>query len=203
MRSLSGTAAHTAVSALRHEGGFQPEIQGLRAFAVLVVVCAHAGLAGFAGGFIGVDVFFVISGFLITRLLLAEFAETGRIDLLAFWARRARRLLPNAYACLLGTLLLALLLFPGYDPASLAREVGFSALQYVNYYFADKAVDYFQSDTPASPVLHFWSPSRSSSTLSGRCCCWESARRSRTASFVRQRCCLCSPGAYPSSQACC
>jgi peptidoglycan/LPS O-acetylase OafA/YrhL len=157
MRSLSGTATHTAVPALRHEGGFQPEIQGLRAFAVLVVVCAHAGLAGFAGGFIGVDVFFVISGFLITQLLLAEFAETGRIDLLAFWARRARRLLPNAYACLLGTLLLALLLFPGYDPASLAREVGFSALQYVNYYFADKAVDYFQSDTPASPVLHFWS----------------------------------------------
>jgi peptidoglycan/LPS O-acetylase OafA/YrhL len=124
---------------------------------VLAVVFAHAGLPGFAGGFIGVDIFFVISGFLITRLLLDEHARAGRIDIIAFWARRARRLLPNAYAALLGTLLLALFLFPGYDPAALSREIAFSALQIVNYHFAERAVDYFQADSPASPVLHFWS----------------------------------------------
>lgn len=139
------------------DGQFQPEIQGMRAIAVLAVIFAHAGLPGFPGGFTGVDVFFVISGFLITRLLMSEVARTGRIDLLRFWARRARRLLPNAYATLLGTVLLAIFLFPGYDPGTLAREVTFAALEVVNFFFAEKAVDYFQLDGPASPVLHFWS----------------------------------------------
>jgi peptidoglycan/LPS O-acetylase OafA/YrhL len=137
--------------------GFKPEIQGLRALSVLAVIAAHADLPGLAGGFIGVDVFFVISGFLITRLLLAEFDRTGRIDLLAFWARRARRLLPNAFAALLGTLLLALLLFPVHNPTALVQEITYAALEMVNWHFADRAVDYFQSENPASPVLHFWS----------------------------------------------
>jgi peptidoglycan/LPS O-acetylase OafA/YrhL len=136
---------------------FQPEIQGMRALSVLAVVWAHARLPGLPGGFTGVDVFFVISGFLITRLLLAEMARTGRIDLLAFWARRARRLLPNAFAALIGTVLLALFLFPGYSPGQLAREVMFAALEFANFHFADEAVDYFQSENAASPVLHFWS----------------------------------------------
>lgn len=136
--------------------GYQPEIQGMRALAVLAVVWAHARIPGLAGGFTGVDVFFVISGFLITRLLLAELARTGGINLLAFWARRARRLLPNAFAALLGAVLLALV-FPGYMPEKLAREVMFAALNFANFHFADQAVDYFQSEGPASPVLHFWS----------------------------------------------
>jgi peptidoglycan/LPS O-acetylase OafA/YrhL len=156
MRSSAADCARDKPSHF-HDSGFQPEIQGMRALAVLAVVCAHAGVPGLAGGFIGVDVFFVISGLLITRLLLAEIARTGRIDLLAFWARRARRLLPNAYAALLGTVLLALFLFPGYDPELLSTEIAHSALEVVNYYFAGKAVDYFQSEGPASPVLHFWS----------------------------------------------
>ncbi len=101
--------------------------------------------------------FFVISGFLITRLLLTELEQTGRINLLRFWARRIRRLLPNAFATLTATILLALLLFPGYDPEQLAREISFAALEFVNFHFADQAVDYFQADGPASPVLHFWS----------------------------------------------
>jgi peptidoglycan/LPS O-acetylase OafA/YrhL len=157
MRSPAAALGHANTLAQSQDHGFQPEIQGMRALSVLAVVFAHAGVSGLAGGFIGVDVFFVISGFLITRLLVAELARTGRIDLLAFWARRARRLLPNAFATLLVTVLLALFLFPGYEPSSLAREISFAALEVVNFHFGDKAVDYFQQDGPASPVLHFWS----------------------------------------------
>jgi peptidoglycan/LPS O-acetylase OafA/YrhL len=140
-----------------HAGQFQPEIQGLRAISVLAVIWTHAGLPGLPGGFTGVDVFFVISGFLITRLLLTEIARNDQIDLLAFWSRRARRLLPNACAALIGTLLLALLLFPGYNPQRLASEITYAALEVANFHFAGKAIDYFQTDSPASPVLHFWS----------------------------------------------
>ena len=139
------------------QGAFQPEIQGLRAISVLAVIWAHAGLPGLPGGFTGVDVFFVISGFLITRLLLKEMEATGRIDLLGFWTRRVRRLLPNAYATLIGTLLLALFLFPGYSPGHLVRDVIFAALEIANFRFAARAVDYFQSEGAASPALHFWS----------------------------------------------
>jgi peptidoglycan/LPS O-acetylase OafA/YrhL len=129
----------------------------MRALSVLAVIAAHAGLPGLPGGFTGVDVFFVISGFLITRLLLAEVDATGRIDLLVFWARRCRRLLPNAFAALIGTVLIAVFLFPGYDLIVLAREVKYAALEIANFYFIDKGVDYFGSDLRASPVLHFWS----------------------------------------------
>ena len=73
---------------------FRPDIEGLRALAVVVVVLFHVRLSTFSGGYVGVDVFFVLSGFLITRLLLREVAATGTISLPHFWARRARRLLP-------------------------------------------------------------------------------------------------------------
>ncbi len=153
MRSPAAAIAHACHPA----GGFQPEIQGMRALSVLAVVLAHAAVPGFHGGFIGVDVFFVISGFLITRLLLAEIDRTGRIDLPGFWARRARRLLPNAFAALLGTLVLALVFFPVPNPATLIREISLAALEVVNFHFARKAADYFQADGPVSPVMHFWS----------------------------------------------
>jgi peptidoglycan/LPS O-acetylase OafA/YrhL len=154
---LSNAGIREESARARSRPDFQPEIQGMRALSVLAVIWAHARLPGLPGGFTGVDVFFVISGFLITRLLLSELTRTGRIDLLAFWARRARRLLPNAFATLIGTVLLALFFFPGYMPDKLAREVMFAALEFANFHFADEAVDYFQSEGPASPVLHFWS----------------------------------------------
>ena len=77
---------------------YQPEIDGLRAVAITAAVLYHAKLPGFTGGFVGVDVFFVISGFLITRMLLAELIQTGKIDFLAFYARRIRRLWPALIA---------------------------------------------------------------------------------------------------------
>src|SRR4051812_3283007 len=109
---MTATSVHPAADApsARHKHGepaprrkgarsqrtFRPDIQGLRAVAVLLVVLYHAGLPGLRGGFVGVDVFFVISGFLITGQLSRELERTGRISLLAFYARRARRLLPPA-----------------------------------------------------------------------------------------------------------
>src|SRR5687768_14857704 len=84
---------------------YRPDIDGLRAVAILGVVAYHARIPGFSGGFLGVDVFFVISGFLITRLLHRELDETGRISLSGFYARRARRILPAMVAVILATAL--------------------------------------------------------------------------------------------------
>jgi len=140
-----------AVQALR------PDIQGLRAVSILAVVLAHSQLPGFSGGFIGVDVFFVISGFLISRLLLSEAVATGHIDVKRFWIKRARRLLPNACLTLATTAILATFVFPGYDLHTLAKEITSAALNYSNFHFADKSADYFHFDGSPSPVMHFWS----------------------------------------------
>ncbi len=87
-------------------------LDGLRAVAVLAVVIYHAGLGGLPGGFLGVEVFFVLSGFLITAILLAEHRATGRIDPVGFWLRRARRLLPALFFLLAATLAFAVLVVP-------------------------------------------------------------------------------------------
>lgn len=136
---------------------YHPAIEGLRAIAVLSVVLAHALVPGFSGGFIGVDVFFVISGFLICRLLFDEIEREGRIHLVRFWARRVRRLLPNATLTLFAVLLIGIVLIPGYMRAGVGQDVAMSALQVSNFHFALSAVDYFRQDDPQSPVLHFWS----------------------------------------------
>src|SRR5690242_3647751 len=90
--AVQGDAAHAGERHLR----FRPDIEGLRAVAIGLVVLYHAGWKGARAGFLGVDVFFVLSGFLISGLLLDELAATGRVSLTKFWARRARRLLPAA-----------------------------------------------------------------------------------------------------------
>src|SRR5919112_4285596 len=95
---------------LRPTDGFRPDIEGLRAIAIATVLLCHAGLPFFGGGYIGVDVFFVISGFLITRLLLGELERTGGISLRTFYARRARRLLPLTAVVLAAVGALSLLL---------------------------------------------------------------------------------------------
>src|SRR3954471_15700101 len=93
--------------------GFRPDIEGLRAIAVALVVLFHAEIGPFGGGYIGVDVFFVVSGFLITSLLLGEVARTGTLILPNFWARRARRLIPASCLVVAATLIAAQWL---YDP---------------------------------------------------------------------------------------
>src|SRR5262245_40908601 len=97
----------------RHvENDFRPDVEGLRAVAVIAVILFHARLPGVTGGFVGVDVFFVVSGFLITRLLLIELAASGVISLRRFWGRRARRILPAAALTVVVTVLFAQRMLP-------------------------------------------------------------------------------------------
>ncbi|MBG0562053.1 acyltransferase family protein [Actinoplanes aureus] len=132
------------------------DIEGLRAVAVLLVVLAHVGVPGVAGGFIGVDVFFVVSGFLITSLLSRELASTGRLDLPRFYARRAVRLLPVATLVIAATLAATWLWappirFPGYAGDALS-----AATYTMNLRLAHTGTDYFADQAP-SPFQHFWS----------------------------------------------
>ena len=140
--------------------GFRPDIEGLRALAVAAVVVFHARLLGLHGGFIGVDVFFVVSGYLITRLLVGELAGTGRLALAAFWARRARRLLPASALVVVVTAFGSHLLLPPLSQRSVAVDVVGAATFTSNLVFADRLGSYFGAQlgqsTP-SPLLHFWS----------------------------------------------
>ena len=135
---------------------FRPDIEGLRAVAVLLVVVSHVFGAP-AGGYVGVDVFFVVSGFLITGLLLREHAGTGRIRLRDFYARRARRLLPAAVLVLAVTNLAAYLLLAGDRAGQALRDSLWSLGFLANVRFAAVGTDYFDATLPASPVQHYWS----------------------------------------------
>ncbi|KNX38539.1 hypothetical protein VV01_17520 [Luteipulveratus halotolerans] len=138
--------------------GFRADVEGLRAVAVVLVMLAHAGVPGLGGGFIGVDVFFVISGFLITGLLVREMRETRRISLVRFWARRAKRLLPASITVLVATLVLTVLLVPSPRWSSIGGDVIAAALYVVNWRFAEQSVSYLNADAAAaSPVQHYWS----------------------------------------------
>jgi peptidoglycan/LPS O-acetylase OafA/YrhL len=139
---------------------FRPDVEGLRALAVIAVVLFHARLSAFSGGFIGVDVFFVLSGFLITRLLVRELASSGKLSLPAFWARRARRLLPASGLAIIVTLLAARVLLPPVGFRPLGVDALAAGLFAVNFVFAHRLGDYFGSQlgqTMPSPLLHFWS----------------------------------------------
>lgn len=131
-----------------------PAIDGLRGIAVFAVVAYHAGLPVTAG-FVGVDVFFVISGFVITRLLNDELRETGRLDVLSFYARRARRILPALTAVILATLWLSLLLLP--DSSGVAKSAAAAGVFVANVFFASQAGDYWAADSNVMPLLHLWS----------------------------------------------
>lgn len=135
---------------------FRGDIEGLRAVAVTAVVAFHAGLGLVSGGFVGVDVFFVLSGFLITGLLVDELARTGRISLTHFYARRVRRLLPLAALVLATTAAATQVLVPAIDRAGVAVDLAAAALGVANWRFALEATQYM-ADTDKSPVLHFWS----------------------------------------------
>jgi len=136
---------------------FRGDIQGMRAIAVALVLLYHARVPGFSGGFVGVDIFFVISGFLITGLILREIGSTGGFSPLAFYARRARRLLPATAVVLIGVGVLSFLTLPNTLWAGTAQDIRASALYFVNWHFAQRAVDYLSSGAAASPVQHFWS----------------------------------------------
>ena len=136
---------------------FRPDLEGLRAVAVGLVLLYHAAVPGFAGGYIGVDVFFVLSGYLITGLLIRELRSTGRISLPAFYARRARRLLPAAAVTLLVTGLMSAIVLPPLRVSSVESDIAAAAAYVSNMRFAFQATNYLASELPPSPVLHFWS----------------------------------------------
>jgi peptidoglycan/LPS O-acetylase OafA/YrhL len=130
-----------------------PAIDGLRAIAVLAVVLYHAKLI--PAGFVGVDVFFVISGYLITRLLAEEYALTRRIDFVAFYARRARRILPALAVVILATLGLSVLLLP--DAGDVAKSAAAASAFVANLWFQAQTSDYWAANSETMPLLHLWS----------------------------------------------
>ncbi len=137
--------------------GYRPHLDGLRAVAVYLVVLYHAGLDRASGGFLGVDVFFVLSGYLVTQLLMRDLVGGGSIRMGRFYSRRIRRLLPAAVLVLLVTMLV----FPSVgSPAELANArdgVRAAALYVSNWFFIRQSSQYFAADIQASPVVHFWS----------------------------------------------
>lgn len=153
------TPAETSPDATdeRPRSAFRRDIEGLRALAVLLVVLWHAGVPYVSGGFVGVDVFFVISGYLITTGMAAEVARRGRLSLGRFWARRAKRLLPSSALVLVAALILTYLLLPTIRWADTARDVVSSALYVVNWRLAEQSVDYLAADQAPSIVQHYWS----------------------------------------------
>ena len=132
------------------------DIQGLRAAAVGVVLLFHLWPARLPGGYVGVDVFFVISGFLITSHLLAHPPRSGR-DLLEFWGRRIRRLLPASLLVLAATMVLTWLVAPETQWGLVADQIRAATLYVVNWHLASNSVDYLAAENAASPVQHFWS----------------------------------------------
>jgi peptidoglycan/LPS O-acetylase OafA/YrhL len=135
---------------------YMPGLDGLRALAVIAVLLYHAGLPWIPGGFLGVEVFFVISGYLITTLLLTEWRRLGRVDLKAFWLGRARRLLPALYLLLVVTLAYAVVFLPG-EVAGLRGDV-LAALGYVtNWYLVLGHESYFEAIGRPSLLKHLWS----------------------------------------------
>ena len=135
---------------------FRIDIQGLRAIAVLLVLAYHLWPGAVTGGFVGVDAFFVISGFLITAHLLQHPPRTGR-DLLGFWGRRVRRILPAALVVLAATAVASRLVLPDTRWATNAGQIVASALYVQNWVLAANSVDYLAAAEPPTPVQHYWS----------------------------------------------
>src|SRR5690242_13711592 len=136
---------------------YRPALDGLRGLAVTAVVLFHGGVAALSGGFLGVDSFFVLSGFLITSLLLAEHDRDGRIRLVAFWGRRARRLLP-ALLLMIAAVTVAGRWLLDPDDQRLLRGDALAALGYVaNWRMIYRGADYFTQTAAPSILQHTWS----------------------------------------------
>ncbi len=136
---------------------YRPQLDGLRAVAVYLVVAFHAGLARFDGGFIGVDVFFVLSGFLVTQLLLRDVRSQGRIGFARFYSRRFRRLLPASFVVLAVTAATFAAVAAPAEVIDALRSIKAAFLYVANWFFIRQSNDYFAGDINASPVVHFWS----------------------------------------------
>ncbi|WP_197025846.1 acyltransferase family protein [Nocardioides sp. URHA0020] len=135
----------------------RPALDGVRALAVYLVLLFHVGLATFDGGFVGVDLFFVLSGFLVTSVLLSEIDATGSLRLGRFYARRVRRLLPAAVVVVVATGVAFVLFTSIVRRFPLVADARSALLYYANWHFLGQSNDYFAADLQPSPYLHFWS----------------------------------------------
>jgi peptidoglycan/LPS O-acetylase OafA/YrhL len=133
-----------------------PALDGIRAVAVGLVLAEHGGIPGVPGGFLGVDIFFVLSGFLITSVLLDELGRSGRIALAGFWIRRARRLLPALIVMVLAVVA-ARTVFPPEATTTLRDDAVAAFFWVANWAFVAQKTDYFAQGSPPSPLQHTWS----------------------------------------------
>jgi peptidoglycan/LPS O-acetylase OafA/YrhL len=136
---------------------YRPDVDGLRAVAVAGVMLFHLGVPHIGGGFFGVDVFFVISGYLITSLLFVEFAARGRIDFANFWARRTRRILPSALLVIAVTLVAASFVVSDLALFYAARDAIYAALYIINWQQLAQSLNYFDDRVGNGLFLHYWS----------------------------------------------
>jgi len=136
---------------------FRGDIQGMRAVAILLVVLFHSGVTALPGGFIGVDVFFVISGYLITGILLKEQGQSGIINLTGFYAKRVKRLLPASFVMITVVILLSSFLLSPLEQRTIAKSGAATALYSSNVWFTLQAGDYFADSSALNPFLHTWS----------------------------------------------
>jgi peptidoglycan/LPS O-acetylase OafA/YrhL len=136
---------------------WRPDVEGLRALAVILVVCYHAGVGALGGGFIGVDVFLVVSGFLMTSLLLREFSLTGTVSVPRFFARRAVRLLPAACTVIAATVIAAWAWLPPTRFGDAVTDSVASLFYVMNLRLAAEGSDYLGAAATSSPLMHFWS----------------------------------------------
>jgi peptidoglycan/LPS O-acetylase OafA/YrhL len=150
-------AAKVGAVTARHDESYRPALDGIRAIAVLSVIAYHFGYSWLPGGFLGVDVFFVLSGYLITSLLLREFERTRRIAFGEFWARRVRRLLPALLLLVLVVSVWVYRVAPVETWMARRRDLLWTLFYGANWHFIDTSQDYFAKYTGASPLLHTWS----------------------------------------------
>ena len=151
LRQADSVSATDEVQGRRSaQSGFRPDIEGLRAVAVVAVVLFHAEVPGVGGGYVGVDVFFVISGFLITGLLWREVSTAGTVRLRRFYGARARRLLPASATVGIVTAIGSAVLLPPLQARTVMGDGIASALYVSNYRFALQGVDYLAALTPPS-----------------------------------------------------
>ena len=137
--------------------GFRSDVEGLRGVAILMVVAFHCGIPGFSGGFVGVDVFFVLSGYLITGLLVTEIQKPSKFSLVQFYARRARRLLPASALVLSVTMLVGAVILAPQELMFAGRAARATSVYMSNIFFARNAADYFSPEVKTNPLLHTWS----------------------------------------------
>ncbi|HEX5827405.1 MAG TPA: acyltransferase family protein [Candidatus Limnocylindrales bacterium] len=149
--------AHAGSAVTRSQARRTATLDGLRGIAVIAVVVEHANSSLLPGGFAGVDVFFVLSGYLITGLIAQELFDTGRLDLSRFYSRRVRRIVPASLLATAGTVLLGIALLGPVVSPEVAIEPVSAVFSFSNFLFASRATDYFAASPESSMFLHYWS----------------------------------------------